>query len=426
MDDGSGLGIVNKNFKNIIMHRLTYILLLCFPLVLSAQRGDLSNEGTLYVSPETLLTAEAHFINQATGDYTNDGEVLLRRNFHNDGLASFTPGQTGYTRFQGLQVQEISGSIDADFYDILLNNPHDDYSFLLSGGMYVFGEANFYDGIVDNFNYGGDFVFEHNATAVSVSDRSYVEGTVQRLGDISFEFPVGKDGMHRPSAIIKLEETPTEYFVEYHYFNSNSEFPHDQKVLDILEIDDNEYWSKKEQSDTEILIRLSWDERTTPLSLLEDYEALAILAWDEIDNQWISLGGIADVNEREVTSIIHREEHYNIFTFGKVRIIPEGNDFLIFNGVNPNDPGGNDYFKIVGLENFPDNRVRVYNRWGVLVFDETKYDTNNNVFRGTSNGRTTIKRDEELPVGTYFYIFDYVVPETSISKSIQGYLYLNR
>lgn len=408
------------------MHRLIYILLFCLPIIAVAQRGDLSNEGTLYVSPETLLTAESHFINKPTGEYTNDGEVLLRRNFHNDGFASFTPGANGYTRFQGFQVQEISGSIDADFYDVLFYNAHADYSFLLSGDMYVFGEANFYDGIVDNYNYGGSLVFEHNATTASVSDRSYVEGEVDRLGDVSFKFPVGKNGMYRPSTIIKLEETPTEYVVEYHAFNSDNEFPHDQRVVDIIEINNKEYWSKEEQTDTEILIRLSWDERITPLSLLEDYEALAILAWDEIANQWISLGGVADVNQQEVTSLITREEHYNNFTLGTIRVIPEDADFLIYNGVNPNDVGGNDYFKIIGLENFPENRVRVYNRWGVLVFDETKYDTSNNVFRGISEGRTTIKRGEELPVGTYFYILDYIIPETSKSKTMQGYLYLNR
>src|SRR5690554_3021929 len=207
------------------------LILLC-PLVLFAQRGDLHNEGTLYVSPGTLVTAEANFNNKATGEYTNDGEVLLRGHFNNDGLTGFTESLDGYTRFQGFQIQEISGIIDADFKHVLFDNPHDTYSFLLSGGMYVFGEANFYEGIVDNFNYGGDFVFEHNANAVSVSDRSYVEGTVQRLGDISFEFPVGKDGMHRPSAIIKLEETPTEYFVEYHYFNSNPQYPHHQHAVE--------------------------------------------------------------------------------------------------------------------------------------------------------------------------------------------------
>lgn len=90
------------------MKKIYHILLLGSIATLGfAQRGDLSNEGALYVSPETILTAEANFNNKATGEYTNDGEVLLRGHFNNDGLTRFTEGLNGYTRFQGFHTQEI-------------------------------------------------------------------------------------------------------------------------------------------------------------------------------------------------------------------------------------------------------------------------------------------------------------------------------
>src|SRR5690625_1359109 len=107
-------------------------ILLISPLWIFAQRGDVHNEGTLYVSPGTLVTAEANFNNKPTGKYTNDGEVLFRGHFNNDGLTSFTQALDGYTRFQGFHIQEISGSIDSDFKHVLFDNPHADYSFLLS------------------------------------------------------------------------------------------------------------------------------------------------------------------------------------------------------------------------------------------------------------------------------------------------------
>lgn len=401
-------------------------ILLISPLWIFAQRGDLHNEGTLYVSPETILTAEANFNNKATGEYTNDGEVLLRGHFNNDGLTGFTESLDGYTRFQGFQIQEISGIIDADFKHVLFDNPHADYSFLLSGGMYVFGEANFYQGIVDNFSYGGSMTFEQNATHISTSDRSYVEGEVHKHGDNSFTFPIGKQEMYRPGGIIQLGESPTAFTGEYHAYNSNPQYPHQQHVIEILDIDDKEFWTIEEATtEGEVLITLSWDDRITPLKLLEDYNALVVVAWDEAANQWVNLGGAAEANDRVVTSI-YEGQTYDIFTLGTIRVIPEEDDFIIYNGINPNDEWGNDYFKIVGLDQFPDNRVRVYNRWGVLVYDERKYDTKNNVFYGISQGRTTVKRGDELPVGTYFYILDYVVPASGESKSIQGYLYLNR
>ena len=80
---------------------------------------------------------------------------------------------------------------------------------------------------------------------------------------------------------------------------------------------------------------------------------------------------------------------------------------------------------ISGLENYPDNSINIYNRWGVLVYSTKAYNTQGNVFDGTSEGRVTVDADRKLPVGTYFYILDYANAAGS-KKSISGYLYINR
>ncbi|MEO9479298.1 MAG: Ig-like domain-containing protein [Maribacter dokdonensis] len=90
--------------------------------------------------------------------------------------------------------------------------------------------------------------------------------------------------------------------------------------------------------------------------------------------------------------------------------------------VNPNTNGG--VFTINNIESFPNNTVRIYNRWGVLVFETNGYDNNGNAFRGISNGRVTVKKNDELPVGVYYYIIDYANDQQS--KSMNGYLYINR
>ncbi len=90
--------------------------------------------------------------------------------------------------------------------------------------------------------------------------------------------------------------------------------------------------------------------------------------------------------------------------------------------VQPNLNDG--VFKITNIESFPENTVRIYNRWGVLVFETRGYDNGNNGFRGISNGRATITKEEALPVGVYFYVVDYTVNGEGRSK--QGYLYVNR
>ena len=90
--------------------------------------------------------------------------------------------------------------------------------------------------------------------------------------------------------------------------------------------------------------------------------------------------------------------------------------------VNPNINNG--IFQINNIELYPNNTVRIYNRWGILVFETQGYNNGSNAFRGISNGRVTIQMDKELPVGVYFYLVEYV--EDGLTNIIDGYLYVNR
>lgn len=97
----------------------------------------------------------------------------------------------------------------------------------------------------------------------------------------------------------------------------------------------------------------------------------------------------------------------------------------IFNVVTPNGDGVHDVLTITGLEAFPENTLKIYNRWGVLVYATNAYNTEGNVFDGTSEGRVTVNADRQLPVGTYFYILDYT-NNLDQKKTRTGYLYINR
>jgi gliding motility-associated-like protein/uncharacterized repeat protein (TIGR01451 family) len=96
----------------------------------------------------------------------------------------------------------------------------------------------------------------------------------------------------------------------------------------------------------------------------------------------------------------------------------------VFNALSPNGDGDNDELNIRGIECYPDNTIEIYNRWGVLVFERNRYDNINGTFKGISEGRTTIKQSEKLPVGTYFYILKYKDSDAKQHESA-GYLYLS-
>jgi gliding motility-associated-like protein len=100
-------------------------------------------------------------------------------------------------------------------------------------------------------------------------------------------------------------------------------------------------------------------------------------------------------------------------------------DIEPYQGVSPNGDTENDVFTIRNIEKYPNNTVSIYNRWGVAVYEVDGYGQNGAYFKGVSEGRITIKQDEQLPVGTYFYVIEYV-NEFGIKKNRVGYLYLTR
>ena len=101
--------------------------------------------------------------------------------------------------------------------------------------------------------------------------------------------------------------------------------------------------------------------------------------------------------------------------------------FEIFNLVTPNGDGLNDYFELRGIENFGPNEVKIYNRWGVLVYETENYGStagSDNVFNGYSQGRITIDKTIKLPPGTYYYVIRFS-GENPGRRAYSGYLYLN-
>lgn len=74
---------------------------------------------------------------------------------------------------------------------------------------------------------------------------------------------------------------------------------------------------------------------------------------------------------------------------------------------SPNGDGQNDLWEIRGIQNFPENNTKIFNRLGTLVYEAEGY---NNTWGGEINrgqGLTLLKSSEALlPSGTYFYIVD--------------------
>lgn len=89
-------------------------------------------------------------------------------------------------------------------------------------------------------------------------------------------------------------------------------------------------------------------------------------------------------------------------------------DIFVFTAVSANKDGVNDVFYIAGIEDYPESVLRIFNRWGNLVYEKMNYK---NTWSGTYKG------NNDLPDGTYFYLLELKDENNRVFK---GYLELFR
>ncbi|HEY0741044.1 MAG TPA: HYR domain-containing protein [Chryseosolibacter sp.] len=65
--------------------------------------------------------------------------------------------------------------------------------------------------------------------------------------------------------------------------------------------------------------------------------------------------------------------------------------------LTPDGDGMNDDWFIHNIENYRDNQVLIFDRWGGVIFQASRYDNESIVWRGTN------KSGGAVPTGTYFY-----------------------
>jgi gliding motility-associated-like protein len=90
-------------------------------------------------------------------------------------------------------------------------------------------------------------------------------------------------------------------------------------------------------------------------------------------------------------------------------------------GFSPNGDGNSDVWVIDFIEDYPNNTVKIFNRWGNQVYETRGYNNTDNAWDGQSNGKLTIG-DFSSPDGTYFYVIDL----GEGSKPIGGYIIIKR
>ncbi len=99
---------------------------------------------------------------------------------------------------------------------------------------------------------------------------------------------------------------------------------------------------------------------------------------------------------------------------------PDPCELLIPAVFTPNGDGDNDFWEILGIGMYNENLVKVFNRWGEVVFEAENYQ---NEFDGRPNVNIPLAEgDGVLPTGTYYYMVS--IYETG--DTYTGYVFITK
>ncbi len=390
------------------MKKFYYIFGLFFALILNANAQEIA------------------FHNFGNIQIHDQGSVGFHTNVINDGTFDQNLGKTGF--YHDTENITISGNNKPIFHDVEVDVPENIFI------QTPVGITNFYEFISGKAFTPRDLNsqardepatlhFINDSPYLGENDERHVDGYVSNTGNLDFTFPIGDDFRLRP---LSIENNASVNTSRAAYFFENPNFPNTfPRVFNTSNFDSTlfgvslfEFWDL--DGNIETRATLTWDDNSNIPFLVEDINNLRVVGWDEDTNQWVNLGMTTvtgDINFGSITSENFIPNQYTVLTFGSSTELIDG-DFEIFTGISANGDGRNDTFIIRGIEQFPNNQLSIFNRWGVEVYNTTGY---NNDWSGISEGRATIAKGAELPAGTYFYVL-----KINGQKDRSGYIYLTR
>lgn len=117
-------------------------------------------------------------------------------------------------------------------------------------------------------------------------------------------------------------------------------------------------------------------------------------------------------------------DYYNQCDEATVLVIIHDESLFVPNAFSPNADGKNDYFEILGLNQYENVSLKVFNRWGNLVYESSNYGEGSGrsgFWNGVANKGVRIGNGE-VPPGTYYYILDLGKGQ----QKITGFVYIDR
>jgi len=245
-----------------------------------------------------------------------------------------------------------------------------------------------------NFEVGDNSICDGESTLISVSGaNNYVWSPANGLDDV-----------HGDSAIVAPTETTT--YIVTGYDASQSCSVESAITIEVAESFDTDLFNFS-QNDicpgeqvfifSDLNYTYNWQENES----LDASSAIVVATPMETTNYAVS---ISNDDCTIMDSVL-----VNVLDCDTIAATPD--EIMVPNAFTPDDNGINDVWKIEGLELYSNNLVKVFNRWGELLFSQPNY---NNDWDGTWDGN-------RLPDGTYYYIITLGNIEQPVTGTVTIY-----
>lgn len=234
-------------------------------------------------------------------------------------------------------------------------------------------------------------------SVTSVSDLSYVDGPVEKIGNTAFTFPTGKGGLYRPIGMTAPVSATDRFTADYFTANPNASFPIANKEASLHAVSRCEYWSFVRNAGTaNVRMVLSWRD---PVSCgITNINDLRVARWDTTAAEWKDLGNGSVTGNASAGTITANlgSAPYFVFTLGSssaANSLPV--DLVSFSAVKDGNAvllkwitaseKNNDYFTIEKSQNANDFvEVERVNGYGNSTISRVYQFVDDNPFSGIS------------------------------------------
>ncbi|MGB0881321.1 MAG: T9SS type A sorting domain-containing protein [Vicingaceae bacterium] len=232
--------------------------------------GDIIVRGNLTINSNNELDIDA----------ANDFDIELQGYWINN--SSFDEHQ-GLVSLTGDSAQVItSGGTEETFYNLTVANSNTG-GVTIEDDISILNLLTFSDGVIYEGSGTNELVtIENGANVTGASNASHVDGRVEKIGSIAFDFPVGKSDLYRPISIGVPTVASTGFRAEYFYTTPQPSFDRNALAVTIDHVSDCEYWILDRTSlSGNANVTLTWAANSCGVTNLSD---LIVARWD--GNSW--------------------------------------------------------------------------------------------------------------------------------------------